>query len=323
MLGKELTVEALLRDGKEDMELDLVAGERGLGKVIRTAEITRPGLAFAGFFDVFSHDRVQIIGNTEMSYIQSLSPAERQDRFKRILEYEIPCFIITNENILPAELVSLADERGVPILTTRLPTTRLVSLLSSFMERYFAPEVEVHGELVDVYGMGTLLIGQSGVGKSECALELVERGHRLVADDVVILRRLSRYEIVGSSPPLIKYHMEIRGIGILNVEKLFGAASVIEEKRVDLVVLLEPWQEGKEYERLGIETEYHTFFDVKIPKYVIPVQPGRNISIIVEVAALTQRLKNAGINPALLMEQKLREATSGSGSHHGDFAVPH
>ncbi|MCX7626192.1 MAG: HPr(Ser) kinase/phosphatase [Candidatus Sumerlaeaceae bacterium] len=321
MPGKELTVEALLKGSREDMELELVAGEGGLKNVIRTAEITRPGLAFAGFFDVFSHDRVQIIGNTEMSYIQSLPPQERCERFRRILEYEIPCFIITNGNMIPNELISQADAHQVPLLTTRLPTTRLVSLLNAFLERYFAPEAEVHGELVDVYGMGTLLMGQSGVGKSECALELVERGHRLVADDVVILRRLSRYDIIGYSPNIIKYHMEIRGIGILNVEKLFGAASVVEEKRVDLVVLLEPWQDGKEYERLGIETEYHTFFDVKIPKYVIPVQPGRNISIIVEMAALTQRLKNSGINPALLMEQKLREATGGPAAYGRNFGI--
>ncbi len=303
---KELTVASLLEQCGKDMELELVTGDKGLKNVIRSAEITRPGLAFAGYLDVFSHDRIQIVGNTEMSYIRSLPAEERARRFERVLQFEIPCIIVTNANPIPEDFIERANEHNVPLLRTALMTTRLVSQLNAFLERYFAPEIQVHGVLVDVFGMGTLLMGESGVGKSECALELVERGHRLVADDIVILTRISKYDLVGRSPELIKYHMEIRGVGILNIEMLFGVASVIQEKRVDLVIQLEPWDESREYDRLGLEEQYHTFLDVQVPEYVIPVQPGRNLSIIVEMAALTQRLKNAGCNPALELDARVR-----------------
>jgi HPr kinase/phosphorylase len=169
----------------------------------------------------------------------------------------------------------------------------------------FAPAVNVHGELLDVYGMGCLIMGRSGVGKSECALELIERGHRLVADDIVILRRLSKEDLVGRSSEIAPYHMEIRGLGILNVEKLFGIAAVVEEKRVDLVIRLERWDESVEYERLGIDDKFYTIFDVKVPEYVVPVQPGRNISIMIEMAALTQRLKNTGYHAARMIEEQI------------------
>jgi HPr kinase/phosphorylase len=307
MAIRELTVRQLLEQCGRDMDIELIAGKDGLNNIIHSAEITRPGLAFAGFLDVFSHDRIQIVGNTEMSYIRSLSPEERARRFERILSFEIPCIIVTNANPIPEDVIQQADRHKVPLLRSTLMTTRFVSQLNAFLERYFAPETQVHGVLVDVYGMGTLLTGKSGVGKSECALELVERGHRLVADDIVILRRLSKYDIVGRSGELTRYHMEIRGIGILNIETLFGVASVVEEKRVDLVVHLEKWIEGKEYERVGLESRYVTYFDVQIPEYEIPVQPGRNPSIIVEMAALTQRLKNAGVNPAALLDEKFQK----------------
>jgi len=308
MPAKELTVEGLLAQCGKDLDLELVTGKRGLSNVLRSAEITRPGLAFAGFLEVFSHDRVQIVGNTEMSYIRTLPPEERVSRFERVLQFKIPCIIVTNANPIPEDFINVADQHDVPLLRSPLMTTRLVSHLNAFLERYFAPEVQVHGVFLDVYGMGTLLMGKSGVGKSECALELVERGHRLVADDVVTLRRISKYELVGRSPDIIKYHMEIRGVGILNVEMLFGVASVAEERRVDLVIQLEPWDDNREYDRLGLEDKYHTFFDVRVPEYIIPIQSGRNLSILVEMAALSQRLKNAHMNPAALLDEKLRAA---------------
>ncbi len=304
---KELTVEKLVDKYGKDLELEFITGHGGGANAIRSAEITRPGLAFAGFLDVFSHDRIQIVGNTEMSYIRSLDADERARRFERILAFQIPCIIVTNANPIPEDIIALAGKHNVPLLRTPLMTTRVVSLLNSLLERFFAPEMQVHGELVDVFGMGTLIVGESGVGKSECALELVERGHRLVADDVVVLRRLSKYEIVGRSKDLAKYHMEIRGIGILNVEMLFGVSAICEEKRIDLVVQLEQWNEEREYERLGLEDHFRRFFDdVDVPEYIIPVMPGRNISIIVEMAALTQRLKNAGVNPAALLDKRIQ-----------------
>lgn len=287
------------------MDLKVVGSANGLSRQIKTPELNRPGLAFAGFYEVFSQDRIQIVGNTEMSYLRSLNSEERMRRLRETLKFNIPCVIVTNNNSVSADFTDLANEHGIPLLLTSLPTTRLVSLLNTFLERVFAPEVNLHGVLLDVYGMGVLLRGRSGVGKSECALDLIERGHRLVADDVVILRRLSKEDLVGRSSDILKYHMEIRGLGILNIEKLFGVAAVVEEKRVDLIVRLERWDDSVEYDRLGIDDRFDTIFDVQIPEYVIPVQPGRNISIMVEMAALTQRLKNSGFHPARMIEEQV------------------
>lgn len=304
---QDLRVEDMLRDRDREMDLTVIAGSNGLSNRIKTSELNRPGLAFAGFYSVFSHDRIQIIGNTEMNYLYSLSPEERDKRLAITFEFQIPCIIVTNGNEVPEEAVRIADAQAIPILRTSLPTTRLVGALVTFLDRVFAPQVNLHGVLVDVYGMGALIRGRSGVGKSECALELVERGHRLVADDVVVLRRMSKEDLIGRSSDILKYHMEIRGLGILNVEKLYGIAAIVEEKRVDLVVRLEKWDDSVEYERLGIDDKYETIFDVQIPLYVIPVQPGRNLSIMVEMAALTQRLKNTGFHPARAIEEEIRK----------------
>ena len=306
----ELTVEKLLL--QEDMELTVLSGATGLRNRINTPEINRPGLAFAGFYEVFAHDRIQVLGNTEMSYLKSLSPEERGTRLENTLKFRMPCIIVTNGNQLPADVLPIADRHGIPILGSTVPTTRLVSQLNTHLERVFAPTVNVHAVLLDVYGMGTLLLGHSGVGKSECALELIERGHRLIADDYVVLRRLSKDVLLGRTPDFIKHHMEIRGLGILNIETLFGVAAILEEKAVDLVVQLEKWDDSVDYERLGIDDRHHTFFDVQIPMYVLPVQPGRNISIMVEMAALSQRLKNTGLHPARLLEQHLLKTMQGA-----------
>lgn len=301
----EFTVETLIRLHGREMDLSVVTGSGGLSRRITSPELNRPGLAFAGFYDVFAHDRIQILGNTEMSYLRSLPAAERAERLSTTLSFPMPCIIVTELNEITPDVVAIADARGVPLLRTSLPTTRLVSLLNAELERVFAPTMNVHGDLLDVFGMGTLIMGSSGVGKSECALELIERGHRLVADDQVILRRLSKETLIGRSSDVLKYHMEIRGIGILDIEKLFGVAAVAEEKSLDLVVWLERWNEEVEYERLGIDQQTQLMFDVEVPKYVIPVQPGRNISIMAEMAALTQRLKNSGVNPAKMMEEMM------------------
>lgn len=307
-----LTIQGLLNDCSRDMDLSVVSGDNLLNRHIPSPELNRPGLAFAGFYEVFAWDRIQIIGNTEMSYLQSLQSHDIRTRLDNTLQFQMPCVIITNGHRALPEMIEIAAHHGIPLLATALPTTRLVGMLSAYLERHFAPVTNVHGNLLDVYGVGVLIMGSSGVGKSECALELIERGHRLVADDQVIVRRLSKDELVGRSSDVLKYHMEIRGLGILNLEMLFGVASVVEEKRVELVTWLEKWREDIEYERLGMDMEHHTIFDVQVPKYIIPVQPGRNISIMIEMAALTQRLKNAGINPAQIMEQNLIKRMSGA-----------
>ncbi len=313
MTSNELTIQTLLNECGRDLELQVMSGEDRLNRVVATPELNRPGLAFAGFYDVFAWDRIQILGNTEISYLDSLTPEDRRTRLDGTLQFQLPCLIVTNGNSVSDDILDAARNHGTPLLRSNMPTTRLAGVLMAYLERFFAPTANVHGNLLDVFGMGVLIMGSSGVGKSECALELIERGHRLVADDQVIIRRLSKDELIGRSSDVLKYHMEIRGLGILNLELLFGVASVVEEKRIELVVWLERWMENVEYERLGIDEEEHAIFDVRIPKYKIPVQPGRNISIMVEMAALTQRLKNSGINPAQLMNESLIARMSGEG----------
>lgn len=302
---RKLTVRHILKIAGKALDLNLVAGEAGLDNEITTGELNRPGLAFAGYLDVFAHNRVQIVGNTEMSYLLNLSKTERRRRLRRVCQFKIPCFIVTSGYPTPPEFIEVADSKNVPTLKTSFHTSRFVGRFIYLLEQELAPSITTHGVLMDVFGMGVLILGESGVGKSECALELIQRGHRLVADDVVVLRRHSKTTVVGRSSPVTKYHMEVRGLGIINVEALFGAGAVCDEKIVDLVVRLEPWQTDKEYERLGIEEQKCTIFDVEVPEYVIPVEPGRNVSILIEVAAMNQRLKNTGINPARSLDEHL------------------
>lgn len=304
-MAPQLTVEQLLQAKGRTLDLKIMAGAGGLKRVIESSELNRPGLAFAGFFDVFSHNRIQILGITEISFLKSLGKNERVERLRRTFSFDIPCFIITSNQEPPLEMLDMANAHNVPVMATTIPTSRFSGMLTRYLEREFAPSCSIHGDLLDVYGLGVLIVGKSGVGKSECALELIERGHRLVADDVVILRRLTKELLVGHSSDILKYHMEIRGLGIVDVESLFGVGSVREEKKVSLLVRLEKWEEGKEYERLGLEERHCTIFDVQIPEYVIPIEPGRNLSILIEVAALTQRLKNTGIIPAKRFNDKL------------------
>jgi HPr kinase/phosphorylase len=302
---KALTVRQFLETAGQMLDLRVIAGKAGLDNLIASNEYNRPGVAFAGFLGVFSFDRIQIVGNTEVSFLRSLGRRERLRRLKPIFRYAIPCFVVTSTYPIPPEFLEVAKANHIPVLKTHLNTSRFVSRLSYVLEQEFAPSMTVHGVLLDVFGMGVLITGESGVGKSECALELIQRGHRLVADDVVILQRRSKTTIVGSSSPVTKHHMEVRGLGIINVESLFGAGAVCDEKIVDLVIALEQWQQGKEYDRLGMEDRKRTIFDVDIPEYVLPVEPGRNLSILVEVAAMNQRLKNTGFNPARTLDEQL------------------
>lgn len=302
---KTLTVRRFLEIGGKLLNLRVIAGKAGLDNLITTNEWNRPGIAIAGFLDVFSFDRIQVVGNTEISFLRSFTSRERVRRLKRIFRYPIPCFVVTSTYLIPPEFIQAAEANRTPVLKSSLNTSRFVGRLMYLLEQEFAPSMNIHGVLLDVFGMGVLIVGESGVGKSECALELIQRGHRLVADDVVILQRRSKTTIVGVSSPVTKHHMEVRGLGIINVESLFGAGAVCEEKIVDLVIALEQWRQGKEYDRLGIENRTRAIFDVDIPEYVIPVEPGRNLSILVEVAAMNQRLKNTGFNPARTLDEQL------------------
>ncbi|MBN1900835.1 HPr(Ser) kinase/phosphatase [Candidatus Sumerlaeota bacterium] len=292
------------RTGK-DLELNILAGVKGLDNLIESPELNRPGLAIAGFYEVFSHDRIQILGITECSFLRNLEKEERKNRLSRMFEFTIPCFIITSGQKVGDEFLEIAERKNVPVMQSPIPTSRFSGLLSYFLEMEFAPSCTIHGVLLDVYGLGVLLVGISGVGKSEAALELVERGHRLVADDVVILRRISKNLLIGTASEILKHNMEIRGLGIIDVEKLYGVGSIRNEKKVSLLVHLEKWELNKEYERLGIEELKRTIFDVEIPEYRIPVEPGRNLAILIEVAALQQRLIHQGYNPAVEFNKNL------------------
>jgi len=305
---KEITVEQLLNEQREALKLELVAGEKGLKKTITTSDINRPGLALAGYFDYFAYQRIQVFGRTELSFFATLE----ENRLRKVLEtmfsYDLRCLIVTLQQEIPHPLREQAERKAVPLLRTSLATTKLVSSLAHYLEDKFAPETSIHGVLMDVYGVGILILGKSGVGKSELALDLVERGHRLVADDVVYIKRKEDGSLVGQGSGLIKHHMDVRGLGIIDVPKLFGVGAVRNRKPLGLVICLEDWDQNKDYERLGWEQETYTILDISLPKLTIPVRPGRNLSIIIEAAALNDRLKRMGHDTVQELEKRLLEA---------------
>ncbi|HUT24689.1 MAG TPA: HPr(Ser) kinase/phosphatase [Sumerlaeia bacterium] len=305
MLTKPISVRRILAKQGPEWKLELLTGEVGLDNTFSTSELNRPGMALTGYYDVFSADRMQILGLTEISYLRGLKSKERRRRLQRIFEFYIPCIVITTSLEAPEELLEIATENRVPVLRTSLLTSSFSGHLSHFLERELAPSWAIHGVMMDVFGMGVLIQGRSGVGKSECALELVERGHRLVADDIVIVRRVGNEQLIGACSERLRYHMEIRGIGIIDIESLYGVRSIRDEEIVSLLIRLERWNPKKDYERLGIKQRYTKLFDCRVPEFVLPVEPGRNISILVEVAALTQRLRRAGINPAASLNEQI------------------
>ncbi len=297
----------LERSGPLDLQLRLIAGEGGLNKEIRVGDINRPGLSLAGFYDYFAFDRIQIFGMGETAYLRSLSNDARRKTYEKFFSYDVLCCVFTHDEIPDDIFIDLANSRNVAVFVTRRDTTRFISLLIHVIDEIFAPSVTLHATFVDVFGVGVILQGKSGVGKSECALELIERGHRLIADDMLILHKIDEAVLMGTGSPMLKHHMEIRGLGIINVRDIFGIRSVRNRKRVELVVLLEEWVEGKEYDRLGLEDRKYTIMDIEIPFLTIPVRPGRNIPIIIETAALNQRLKKLGINSAQQLDRKIQD----------------
>jgi HPr kinase/phosphorylase len=302
-----LTVREMFQEESKELQLVLVAGETGGSKRITVSDLHRPGLALTGFTELFPYERIQILGNTELTYLEKLSPLERRQRYESILNEETPCIIVTGDSPAPKELIELGNAISLCIFKSYLPTTRFTSLLSNYLEVKFAPHTTVHGVLVDIYGVGCLILGKSGVGKSEAALELVHRGHRLVADDIVHIDRIAGNVLMGYGSELIKYHMEIRGLGIINIRNLFGISSVRTRKRVSLVFKLERWDEHREYDRTGLEEKQCEILGVSLPELTIPVQPGRNASILIEVGAMDQRLKRMGYNTAKDLDSMLIE----------------
>ncbi|SFT29058.1 HPr(Ser) kinase/phosphatase [Paenibacillus sp. BC26] len=288
-------------------QLEILSGEDGLRRSITLDDLSRPGLEVAGYFDYYPKERVQILGKTEITFMDTLSKQERVDRMERLCDDETPCFIITRGMEAPAELLEQSNLKQIPVLRSNAATTIFLSRITNFLERKLAPSATIHGVLVDVYGVGMLITGGSGIGKSETALELVKRSHRLVADDAVEIRQTSDGQLHGTAPELIRHLLEIRGLGIINVMTLFGAGAVRNMKKISVVIKLENWQADKQYDRLGLDEETTRIIDTDVPIVTVPVRPGRNLAVIIEVAAMNFRLKRMGYNAALQFTNKLTE----------------
>ena len=274
---------------------------------IDTSDINRPGLQLAGYWDHFATERPQILGKVETSYLSTLDPETRRQRLEKFVSYDLPCIIICRRIENMDDLIQMAAKRHIPVYRSDEDTTRLVVNMIYFLNNHLAPTTTKHGVLVDVFGVGILITGDSGVGKSESALELVKRGHRLVADDVVNIRRVSECRLVGEAPEILRHLMEIRGIGIIDIATMFGIGSVAHSKSIDMVVHLEPWQPGKEYDRLGMDDDHTEILDVEIPSLLLPIHPGRNLAIVLEVAARNLRLKQQGYNAARELDRRMSE----------------
>lgn len=274
---------------------------------IRTTDLNRPGLQFVGYYDYFAYERPQVVGKAEMSYLESLDEATQRERLEKYFSYDMPCVIITRGMPCPPVLEELAKANNVPVYQSTAVTTRFFASAIIFLNNRLAPRVTRHGVLVDVFGVGVLITGESGVGKSEAALELVKRGHQLVADDVVDICRVAENRLVGEAPEMVRHFMEIRGLGIIDIRAMYGIGSVVSSKSIDIVIHLELWRENKEYDRLGLAEEYITVLGTKLPYMVMPVRPGRNLAIIIEVAARNWRLKRMGYNAAAELDKRLTE----------------
>jgi len=300
-----LPVSVLVAEEAAALELRTLAGGQGMDRRITTPRIQKPGLSLAGLYESLHRGRAQILGRSEVTYLMSQTPERRHEVIEALCGHDIPCFILTKGLDPPPELLQAAERHGIPLLQTPRQSSATISDLVRFLEARLAPHLSLHGVLVDVYGVGVLLLGESGVGKSECALDLIVRGHRLVSDDVVIVRRRQGL-LNGSSPDLTRYHMELRGLGIINIKDLFGVAAVRYTKDIELVIRLEAWKSSRSYDRLGIDTRTLRMMGVDVPYIVLPVALGRNLSVLIEVAARNSLLKRKGYAPAHELTDRLR-----------------
>ncbi len=313
---RSLPVRDFFIQSREDLALTLRTSEASLVTEIIESSLHRPGLALAGFTQVYSYQRVQIIGTTEWFYLESVGPDKRREIFDSIREFRSPLWVLTHNASPHEELLEMCREQNVPVFSTARETLDFCTEVQDILEDWFAPYCSVHASLVDVYGVGMLYVGESGVGKSECVLDLVERGHRLVADDIVNLTRKGR-SIIGRGNKILGHHMEIRGIGIVDVGKLFGIRAIRNTKKVEVVVELQRWIEGESYDRTGLDPIHTEMIGISVPKVIIPISPGKNITVISEVIAMNMLLKMNGVDAAKLFNEKLietmREKSRGEG----------
>lgn len=300
-----LAIEDLLKDEEYGLDLTLVAGERGISNRLYSSRIQKPGLALTGYTEHLHPDRLQVLGNTEISYLRQLDEHRAIECIGKLCSFPIACFIVTKGLEPPGFLKMEAEKAGIPLLVTSHQSSTFISLITKFLEERLLPTTHIHGVLVDVLGVGVLLLGKSGIGKSECALDLVIRGHRLVADDIIFIKKKMPGSLVGQAGETIQHHMEIRGLGIINIKDLYGVASIREKKIIDLVLELTEWDPAQEYDRLGVDDQVHTILGVDLPHLRIPVRPGRNLTSIIEVAARNFLLKGMGYHSAREFHEKL------------------
>jgi HPr kinase/phosphorylase len=308
--GKEtvkesITVGFMYEATRERFRLRALNGESGFDNIIRDKNLHRPGLALAGYVELFTYNRVQVFGNTEIRYLNSLSHAQRVEAFGKLLQFRVPCIVLTDNNELDKDLLDAAAANEVPVFGTSFETTRLAFFLADFLDDQFAPQLVVHGSLVDVYGVGVLLVGRSGIGKSEIALDLIERGHRLVADDVVMITRKGEGILMGVGTDLVKHFMEIRGLGLIDVRSMFGIRAIRYQKRVEIVIELEEWKSDHDYTRTGLEDQTVGLMEVEIPMVKLPIFPGKNVTVITEVISLNYLLKHYGYDAAKELSKRL------------------
>jgi len=304
---ESIDVGFLYKNAKNICKLTLLTDNNNFEKKIVDQNVHRPGLALAGFVELFSFTRVQVFGNTEMRYLEQLSDAKKLETLSRIFEFEIPCIILTDNNKPFPLLLEKANKHQVPLFSTSNSTTKLVYLLSDFLDDQFAPRITLHGSFVDVYGVGVLFGGKSGIGKSEVALDLIERGHRLVADDVIILTKKGEGILMGSGSELGQKFMEIRGLGIIDIQSMFGIRAIRFQKRLEIVVELESWDPNTEYTRTGLDDNSITIMGVDIPYIKLPIIPGKNITVISEVISLNYLLKHYGHDAAKIFQERLNQ----------------
>ena len=316
-----ITIKNFLKIHGKNLGLELVAGQEGLDKKIVSNDVHRPGMVLFGFLGLFTFDRVQVLGNTEMLYLDTLTEKKLRLVLDTVYQFNIPCLVVTDGNDLPPDMVDLSNHRSIPLFKTSFSTTKFSHLFSDYVEDVFAPRTEIHGSMVDVYGMGLVFMGPSGIGKSEIVLDLVERGHRLVADDVVVVSRKVRGILVGTSGKTHRDHMEIRGLGILNVRNMFGVRSVRIQKRIEVIVKLVEWDGSDSYDRIGLEEDWVSILDVEIPQVTVPIFPGKNITVIAEAIALNYQLKLQGHHTAREFNRQLLESMQNKPSGASDVFI--
>ena len=294
----------LARKG-DPLQLEALTGDVGLDREIPTPEASSPGLVLAGFTARFVADRLHILGETEIAYLASLDPAARRRALETLLEFELPAVIITKGQKPPTELLELARAKGVAVIGTKLKTAEFYRRVKPFLDDVFAPTTTVHASLADVFGVGLLFLGRSGIGKSECVLDLVERGHRLVADDVVHITRQGNDVLIGRGHELSRHYMEIRGVGLIDIKALFGIRAVRQQKRIEVVVQLEDWDASREYDRTGLDGQQTTLLEIPVPLVTVPLNPGKNLTVVCEVVAMNHLLRYTGVDSARSLNERL------------------